>query len=233
MKAAILSDIHANRQALEAVLVACDAEKVDTFWLLGDYVDYGASALSVLDTLQLLNAEHVLCGNHDACLFHPDVRPSQTPHGYESYLHTMELMRQQPKKFEWLRNLTPIKTAWDDRVLLVHGTYDNPFWGKFSMTNASTDMMQKMASHMENRNFEYMFMGHSHVSFSITINGRTIVNPGSVGQPRNGIPLAQYAIFENGDITFKRVSYDIDAAAADIKKAGLPKSLWQRLHLGK
>jgi len=232
MKIAILSDIHANRQALSAVLEDCKIEGVNVFWLLGDYVDYGASPIPVLQTLQKLPIEHALAGNHDACLFDTNVKSSQTPHGLASYENTLKILQQEPSHFEWIKTLPPMKLVMNNKILLVHGTPEQPYWGKFS-PESSHEEIQSLFAYMEENKLEYLFVGHSHVSFMMTKNGRSIVNAGSVGQPRNGYPFAQYVIFENGNIIFKKVPYDIDAAADEIKDAKLPEYLWTRLFVGR
>ena len=85
---------------------------------------------------------------------------------------------------------------------------------------------------MEKRDVRLLLVGHSHKSFLLIKNGRRIINPGSVGQPRDGFPEASYAILDGESVTFRRVSYDIDQAALAIKEAGLPEYLWQRLYQG-
>jgi len=231
MKIAVLADIHANMQALDAVLRDCDRERIDKFWLLGDYVDYGAATVSVLNKLKSLRAEHAIAGNHDACLFLPHVRPSQTPHGYASYRYTKMCLEQNPETFGWLKNLLPMQAALGGNVLLMHGTPSDPYWGKFLPDDDET--FQKILSYMKENNHEFLFLGHSHISFMLTCAGRKIINPGSVGQPRNGCTEAQYVIFCDGDVKFKYIPYDIEGAAAEIEAAGLPEYLSKRLFVGK
>jgi putative phosphoesterase len=232
MRVAVLSDIHANIQALEAVLRDCEAQLIDTFWLLGDYVDYGAAAQSVVGILKTLNAQYVISGNHDACLYLPEVRPSATPHGELSFIYTKQCVDSSPDAFLWLKNIakTPMMMIPDTGIMLVHGTLDDPYWGKFAFDN--DEQADNIFCDMEKLGIDVLFLGHSHVSFKLTKANRVIVNPGSVGQPRNGISDAQYAVFEDGNIEFRRVPYDIEAAAADIRAAHLPDYLWERLFLG-
>lgn len=230
MRVAVLSDIHANLQALDSVLDDCASQKVDRFWMLGDYVDYGASCGEVLKRVASLHAEHAISGNHDACLFLDSVRPSATPHGKLSYEYTKNEVRRSPEATTFLRPLaeTPIKMIAEQSILLVHGTPQDPYWGKFS----AEDDPGSLVTAMREAGADTMFMGHSHVQFMLTRDGKTIINPGSVGQPRNGCPDAQYVIWEEGQVTFRRVSYAIKAAAAEIRAAGLPEYLWKRLFIG-
>ena len=80
MRIGVLSDIHANIQALQAVLKDCQEQRVDKFWLLGDYVDYGGDPVETVSELSKLGAEYMIAGNHDACLYTSSVRSSETPH---------------------------------------------------------------------------------------------------------------------------------------------------------
>jgi len=232
MRVAVLSDIHANIQALEAVLRDCEDQLIDTFWLLGDYVDYGAAAQPVVKILEALNAQYVISGNHDACLYLSDVKPSATPHGKLSYIYTKQRVESNPDAFLWLKNIakTPMLTIPGTGIVLVHGTLDDPYWGKFSFDNEK--QADNIFKDMEMLGIDMLFLGHSHVSFKLTKANRVIINPGSVGQPRNGISDAQYVVFEDGNIKFRRVPYDIEGAAADIRAAHLPDYLWERLFLG-
>ena len=231
MRVAVLSDIHANIQALEAVLRDCESEKADEFWLLGDYVDYGAANIAVLQKLKALGAKHVLLGNHEGCLFSSHVRISTTAHGHASYEYTKACMQRDPQPFQWLKACPPIKLLEHENVLLVHGTPEDPYWGRF--LPGDNEGFEKVLAAMATYNADILFVGHSHISFLLTHEGKQIVCPGSVGQPRNGCSSAQYVIFEHGTVTFKKVPYDIDGAAADIRAAGLPGYLWERLYCGK
>jgi putative phosphoesterase len=230
MKIAVLSDIHANIQALTAVLHDCKTQQVDEYWLLGDYVDYGASVIETVSLLSSLNAKHIIAGNHDACLYNNEIKPSETPHGKESYEYTKRIVNSNPKSFAWLESITDIPMIHipEKKTLLVHGTPTDPYWGRFYLDKNADFLFEEM----EKTGVNFMFLGHSHINFRLTKNGKVIINPGSVGQPRNGFPQAQYAIIDNDAIEFRRVEYDVDAAVAAIQKAGLPEYLWKRLYKG-
>ncbi|MCC8024807.1 MAG: metallophosphoesterase family protein [Clostridium sp.] len=230
MRTAVLSDVHGNLQALKAVLQDCERQKVDNFWLLGDYVDYGGNSIETVKELAALKAEYMIAGNHDACLYIPAVRSSSTPHGRLAYEYTRELVAGNRKSFEMLESIVhkPLLYLEHRRTLLVHGTPEDPYWGKF-LPGENADSLYAV---MEQLGADTMFMGHSHVSFMLTKGGRRIINPGSVGQPRNGCPGAAYAIAGGDGITFRQVEYDIDGAAEAIRRAGLPDYLWRRLYKG-
>jgi len=231
MKTAILSDIHANLQALTAVLNDCKAQQIDEYWLLGDYVDYGATATETVSLLSSLGAKYMVAGNHDACFFNSAVKPSETPHGKASYEYTKKIISDNHHSFEWLKSIagTPLIHLRERKILLVHGTPSDPYWGKFSPKEDADTMFDEM----DKIGVNTMFTGHSHVSFMLTKAGKRIINPGSVGQPRNGNPQAQYAIIDNDSVIFRSVEYDTDAAVNEIKQAGLPRYLWERLYEGK
>jgi putative phosphoesterase len=235
MRVAVLADIHANIQALEAVLRDARHQQADTFWLLGDYIDYGAAWKPVLQALEQLNAEHVIGGNHDAGLFDPRIRPSDTGHGQKSFAHSQKCAAEHPEDFQWLRrvSMTGVKIIDDNdqKIMLVHGTPDDPYWGRATPDNLYE--INKIWTVMAHRKITTLFCGHSHKRYLLTQEGRSIVNPGSVGQPRNGCPHAQYVLYEDGGVTFRAVPYDIDGAAADIKAADLPEYLWERLYIGR
>lgn len=230
MRIAVLSDIHANLQALTAVIRDCDQQGIEEFWLLGDYVDYGASVLETVSLLSSLKAKYVLSGNHDACLFNPHVRISSTPHGIAAHEYTKQMINDNPPVEEWLKSAPggPMLKVAGMKTLLVHGTPSDPYWGTFTPEGD----IEAMFAQMKGLDVEVMLVGHSHLGFMLKRSGRTIINPGSVGQPRDGCPDAAYVILDSGTVTFCRVPYDVEAAADEIKKAGLPEYLWQRLYKG-
>lgn len=231
MKIAVLSDIHANLQALEAVLADCEKQGADRFWLLGDYVDYGADPAKVVERISALRADCIIAGNHDAALYLPSVRSSATPHGKQSFLYTKQLVLENPGQFALLQEISARPTQYlaERKTLLVHGTPEDPYWGKFLPGEDAGPLF----SAMEQLDARLMVMGHSHVGFLFSKDGRTILNPGSVGQPRDGCPHASYLIVENDSFLFRRVVYDVDRAAGAIQRAGLPEYLWKRLYSGK
>lgn len=230
MRIGVLSDIHANIQALQAVLKDCQEQRVDKFWLLGDYVDYGGDPVETVSELSKLGAEYMIAGNHDACLYTSSVRSSETPHGKQAFEYTKEIVKENRERFRLLEVIAdkPLLHLADRKTLLVHGTPQDPYWGKF-LPGDNADVLFDVLEQMDVR---MMLLGHSHVSFMLTRGGRTIINPGSVGQPRDGCPKAAYGILDGDAVIFRRVQYDMDGAAKAIQEAGLPEYLWKRLYKG-
>lgn len=230
MKTAVLSDIHANIHALEAVLKDCEEQGADRFWLLGDYIDYGACPIETVQRIESLDIEYMIAGNHDACLYLDSVRSSATPHGRKAYEYTREIVFENREIFRMVEALAdrPLLHLPEHKTLLVHGTPGDPYWGKFRAEEDPGYLFDAM----EERDVRLMLMGHSHMSFLLMRDGRRIVNPGSVGQPRDGCPDASYVILDGGAVTFRRVEYDIDRAADAIRRADLPEYLRERLYKG-
>ena len=121
---------------------------------------------------------------------------------------------------------TPI-IKYNDRVLLVHGTESDPLWGKQGKVTSASIVTVSPVSNV-------VLQGHSHIQGYYKTGNTTYINPGSVGQPRNGDNKAQYLVANNSmtSFIFNRVSYDIDSAASKIMESGRPSFLATRLYLG-
>lgn len=228
----VCSDIHANLTALEAVLN--DAGKVDSVWCLGDVVGYGPDPNECIQRLQTLPNLVCLIGNHDAAaLGQLDIK---------SFNHEAR------QSIRWLTStLTPASreflgalpdTYIDGDMTLAHGSPRVPIWeyllDVFSAANAFEYFMT-----------DYCLVGHTHVPTVFTfdpgtggvqwrmptggerimLEKRMILNPGSVGQPRDHNPEASYAIYEPefGQWELRRVAYDVPSVQQRILKAGLPQ----------
>lgn len=242
MTVLVLSDIHANLEALEAVLD--HAGEHDRVWFLGDAVGYGPDPNACVERLQSLNVEHWLAGNHDwAALerldtsdFNPDAR------------RAAEWTRDRLSKGvrERLDRAEPRADAPDEGLTLVHGSPRYPIWEYILDASTAMDNFASFESTL-------CFFGHTHVPivYEEGIDGtlrlqirlgepvpmegaRWLVNPGSVGQPRDGDPRASYMLFdpEAREVSFHRVTYDVAAVQAKILDAGLPTSLAARLDFG-
>ncbi len=246
MRAAVLSDIHANRQALEAVLEAVDEAGVDEVWCLGDMVGYGADP-DACTALMRERAALCLVGNHDLALLGAlDISTFS-----EAAAAAVEWTRENAAEetFEFLRSLEPAASR--ASVGLFHASPRDPIWEYV----LSTDQAEAGLDAQEER---VGLIGHSHISLFFVRagdNGRAhaqgaqagdgteievgegewLLNPGSVGQPRDGDPRAAWLELdtESWQARYPRLPYDIEGAAAAIREAGLPEVLAERLELGR
>lgn len=246
MRAAVISDIHSNRQALEAVLAAIDEAGVDQIWCLGDMVGYGADP----DACTALVRERCgtcLVGNHDlAVLGALDI--STFSEGAAAAVEwTRENVSQETLDF--LGELEP--AASQAGVGLFHASPRDPVWEYV----LSTDQAEAGLDAQEER---VGLIGHSHVALFFVrapagrpgyaqgaqadggteielVEGEWLLNPGSVGQPRDSDPRAAWLELDTETWTARwhRVDYDVAAAATAILAAGLPPSLAERLEVGR
>ena len=243
MRIAILADIHSNLEALSAVLAdAREHGAVDEIWCLGDTVGYGPDPNACLDTVLSMN--HVLvAGNHDLAAVGKISLADFTPYAAEASRWTATQLSHEHS--DQLANL-PLR---EERApfTLVHGSPRDPVWEYVIYP----DVAQACFDHFTT---PYCLVGHSHIPF-ICRRGqrvaeladappgspvplgeeRLIVNPGGVGQPRDGDPRASYAIYhtEENSLEFRRVPYDLVATQRKMRLAGLPEYLEERLQYGR
>ena len=253
MRALILSDVHANLEALNAVLEA--AGQWDALWNLGDMVGYGASPNEVLDILRPVSTLTV-CGNHDRVCAGLGSMVHFNPTARAAAQWTLDELS--PDNLEWLRAVPqgPLEPEESDgmRVTLAHGSPLNEDQYILSMRDAWAPLQQ-----MTNA---ITFVGHTHIQggFSQRLHDwheirpryqdarsqeswklalppgtRHLINPGSVGQPRDCDWRAAFATLdtERCEITYYRVPYDVEAAQGRVLMAGLPERLAARLREGR
>ena len=245
MKVAAISDVHANLPALEAVLAAIDAGDVEEIWCLGDVIGYGADPDACTE---LVHERCALClvGNHDlAVLGVLDVEAfSEAAAAAVSW--TREVVTE--TTLALLRELEP--EARREEIALFHASPRDPIW-EYVLSAEQADAC--LDAHPE----RIALIGHSHVSlFFVRPTERAtgevrgaqagddtlldldaggwLVNPGSVGQPRDGDPRAAWLELDTDELTarFHRVEYDVERAAGSIAAAGLPQRLGDRLRVG-
>jgi predicted phosphodiesterase len=242
MRVAIVSDIHGNRQAFEAVLDAIDASSCEELWCLGDLVGYGADP----DACVALAREHAaicLAGNHDMGV-RGDLPLAEFSRGAAlAAKWTQDTITRETR--EYLEGLDPVDL--DEPVGLYHASPRDPVW-EYVLSALQADLCLDAQPH------RVCLIGHSHVALSFSrlsgeaATGQTrsddeqleldagewLVNPGSVGQPRDGDPRAAWLELDldGWSAVYRRVEYDIDGAAAAIRAARLPDSLAERLAYG-
>ncbi len=240
MKFAIIADIHANLEALEAVLADAQAQKVTHYACLGDVVGYNANPKECLDIIRAMGMPCVK-GNHDEYCSTDSPLDGFNP----AAAHAVEWTRRQltPEDRQWLRDLKYLRLV--TSFSIVHATLDAPQrWGYVF------DKLAAAAS-LTYQNTSVCFFGHTHVpvafvrdsvvrggsysKFKVEPGKKYFVNVGSVGQSRDGVAKATYVIYDldTQTIELRRLDYDMAKTQAKILAAGLPKRLAERLALGR
>jgi diadenosine tetraphosphatase ApaH/serine/threonine PP2A family protein phosphatase len=244
MRIALLSDVHANREAFAACLAHAENAGVDRYAFLGDYVGYGADPGWAIDTVKAYveRGAVAVLGNHDAAIGAPRPRMSTNAEIAIKWTRT----RLDWSQREFLARL-PFCIEEDDRLYVHANAWAPDKWGYIFGAAEARRSLQATTCRLS-------FCGHVHVPqlYQVTpttevgaftpvagkaiplLQHRWLAVLGSVGQPRDGVPAAAYAIFdtERSDLRFLRVPYDVAAAAGKVRAAGLPLVLSQRLELG-
>ena len=215
MKIAIVSDIHANLAALEAF----PEQNFDQLWCMGDLVDYGPRPHQVIQWV-MHHATAAVRGNHDHAVgFGVDPQCS-LPYKHlasETMRYTREVCTKED--FEFLRNLPVQKEAMvgTKKFYLVHAAPTDPLFGYRPQDS------ELWANEIQWINADVLVVGHTHTPFIRQVGGCTIVNPGSLGQPKTGRPFACYAIWEDGEISLKEYKYPVQKAIRQIWRMPLAK----------
>ena len=239
---AVISDIHSNLQALTAVLERIDALDVDGLYCLGDIVGYGANPVECVDLVRARVAGAVQ-GNHDALIADPSLRLDFNVYSLAAVDHNRALLSRD--RLDWLHRL-PTRLRPDERTQFVHG----PPGDRDRYLVFLDDLLEAATALLEDDGPGVCFFGHTH--HQVLFDGqsllrpqpgevrvdparRVLINPGSVGQPRDGDPRAGFAVLdrERDVVAFHRVAYDVDGARRDILDAGLPRLLGDRLLQGR
>jgi predicted phosphodiesterase len=242
MTIAVVSDIHGNRHAFEAVIDAIEATECTEMWCLGDLVGYGAEPDACVELAQR-HAAICLAGNHDL--------------GVRGDLPLTEFSRGAALAARWtqetitaatLRYLSALKPLrLDEEVGLYHASPRDPVW-EYVLSPLQAELCLDAQEH------RVCLIGHSHVALSFSrlegqpatgetraadsevdlSAGEWLINPGSVGQPRDGDPRAAWLELDTGNwsAVYRRTEYDVAGAAAAIRAARLPDSLAERLPFG-
>jgi predicted phosphodiesterase len=243
----MLSDIHANLPALEAVLDDADSSEVEEIWCLGDVVGYGAQP----DECARLTRERcslALVGNHDLAVL-GDLDLATFSSAAAAAVEWTKSCSS-PQTIEYLRGLEPSDTSRE--VGLYHASPRDPVWEYVLWPDQAAECMAEQTKRVS-------FVGHSHIALFFTAEqapgearpdargaqagagteleideGTWLINPGSVGQPRDGDPRAAWLELdtEAWSAVYHRVDYEIERAAAAIQATELPQALARRLYVG-
>ncbi|MHA2059393.1 MAG: metallophosphoesterase family protein [Candidatus Ranarchaeia archaeon] len=225
----VLSDIHGNFEALREVFRR--EKQWDLLIFVGDAVGYGASPNEVISELK--QQELVPCmGNHDLAVISLET-DWFNEHAAKAIRWTSKALSVDSKS--WLANL-PSKNevhVGHIRVGIVHGSPKKPL---YEYVTPETPISQ-LESYRQEMDVDILILGHTHIPFIQKLPGGILLNPGSVGQPRDGDPRASYIILEiDGEevkAQIQRVKYPIETAVSNIRKAGLPRFLGERLFTGR
>ncbi|MBL4883344.1 MAG: metallophosphoesterase family protein [Planctomycetaceae bacterium] len=227
---AIISDIHGNLEALEAVLADIQAQNIKKIYCLGDIVGYGPNPGECVDHIMNL-AEVVILGNHDqAALFDPEgfnAGAERAIFWARKQLETGDPAKSE-QRWEFLGELPRVRR--EDKLMFVHGSARNPLNEYvFPEDVYNQRKMERIFSLVDN----YCFQGHTHIPgvFTEELNflapeeiefryelgdEKVLINVGSVGQPRNGDSRASYVVLDDNIVNFKRVEYDVNKTADKI-----------------
>jgi diadenosine tetraphosphatase ApaH/serine/threonine PP2A family protein phosphatase len=243
---AVVTDIHANLPAFEAVLASAGERRVEQVWCLGDVVGYGAEPDACVD-LARERCDVCLVGNHDLAVLGEIDIYAFSEAAAEAVTWTRGRIGDAASEF--LRGLEP--TDLQEGIGLFHASPRDPVWEYVLSIEQAYACMTAQSRRLG-------LIGHSHVALFFALypedggpgearggqaedglgldlsEGRWLLNPGSVGQPRDGDPRAAWLELDTARATarFHRVPYDIDRAAGAIVEAGLPTRLADRLHIG-
>jgi predicted phosphodiesterase len=241
MLAAVISDVHSNLYALEAVLDAIEADSPDAIWCLGDIVGYGPRPEECCVIVED-RAALCLAGNHDLGVRGDVDLDDFSPDAAAAALWTRGVLDERAEAF-----LAPL-VPWgeEDGVQLFHASPRDPVW-EYVLTD------QAAVAALEDTTASIVLVGHSHVPIAVTLDGgelaggharagtevefgdgRWLLNPGSVGQPRDGDPRAAWLLLDldAGRASFRRAEYAIEKTQTEIDEAGLPHVLGERLSSG-
>jgi diadenosine tetraphosphatase ApaH/serine/threonine PP2A family protein phosphatase len=241
MRVAVISDVHANRHALEAVLRAVEAEEPDAIWCLGDTVGYGPQPNECCDLVRE-RADLCLVGNHDLVALGALAVSDFNDDAAAAARWTTDVLSDPSREF--LAGLRP--SAVVDGADLYHASARDPVW-EYVLTEEAARTTFELAPE------RLILVGHSHVALAlrqqsgdavagglapdgveVELDGRWLLNPGSVGQPRDGDPRAAWLMLDldRRFASFRRVKYPVEKTQAEMREQGLPRLLATRLARG-
>jgi predicted phosphodiesterase len=246
MRYLIISDIHANIEALDAVLAAAPATEWEQVLVLGDLVGYGADPNAVIERVRALHPTAVIRGNHDKAASGLDDASDFNPAARAAALWTLETLT--PDHRTYLRDLAAGPLIVNGHIEICHGSPFDEDEYMFAGNDAALGLDAARTA--------LCFFGHTHIAvvfsaeragvaamvpdgddWTVQVEGgrRLLINPGSVGQPRDGDARAAFAIYDEEDreVVMRRVPYPVERAQEKILAAGLPRALAARLAVGR
>lgn len=226
-KIGVIADPHSNLPALEAVLE--DMPKIDKIICAGDLIGFGPQPNEVIDLIRSQNILSIL-GNHDYAVVEEKYSSLDNRAGQVARWTRAKLKKE---NLDFLKKLNRTEeiVGGGYEIFLVHGTPKNPL-KEYVNPGTSNRALVKMTQEADS---DIIILGHTHVPLNRMIQGKLILNPGSVGQPRDRNPDASYMVLKLGDeieVLHERVEYDIERVEDITKDFGLPEKFAIRLHFG-
>ncbi len=224
-----MSDLHANLAAVERILA--DMPSYDELYCLGDIVGYGPQPNEVVETLKAHNPTVILAGNHDHAVVTGDTS-GFVEHAGKAIQWTRQNMSQQNLSFLEALRPSARRSVETQTIALYHGSPRDPF-NEYVFPGTSPTVLREL---IKLSNATVLLQGHTHVPMAFRDGPSVLLNPGSVGQPRDGDSRSSYMILEvdgeNVNHKIRRVQYDVEKTSQVILANGLPRFLAERLRQG-
>jgi len=236
MRILIISDVHSNLEALESVL----EEDFDKMVFLGDGIDYGPNPVETLNILMEKSDVYIL-GNHDnANAYHTDCKCGEKMHTISVHsreLHTLKVLEE--SHLEFFRGQSPMKYFTLDGInfLAAHATIRNPLYNYLFPCDDEEKFQKELTESPQYLYMNYgvrnepdiILLGHTHIPVVKNYKGKIVLNPGSVGQPRDGVWMTSYAVIEDGNLSLKRKKYPVEKTIQKIKNLPTPEEDKEKL----
>jgi len=245
MRYLIFSDVHGNLEALNVVLKFVEGEKIDHYICLGDLVGYGASPNEVIDKVRALKPLSIIRGNHDKAVCESESLQTFNPIAAMAIRWTKEHISE--KNLDYLCKIEKGPLKIEDEISICHGSpFDEDYYifGEFDAAEAFLHIETNL-TFFGHTHFPFVYKEKDHLVDGTYVSGnfsklkikkksRYLINPGSLGQPRDRNIRSSCAIFdsESGEICFHRLEYDIKTTQKKILDAKLPPALAKRLFAG-
>jgi len=227
---ALIADVHGNSEALRAVIEDLERKDPEEIYFLGDVCGFGPDPGECIDLLRDLGVKH-LKGNHDIYVLLGERGPVKgDPYGTDD-IHR-EILGEPEREFLEKGRLKILTEIYGIRCELVHAN-NFDYVKTYLFPEGPDERIKKCAEKAKEEEISCLIFGHSHIPAYFKKYGISFLNPGSVGQPRDGIPRASYAmIYEGFEVKFYRVKYDVEKVIKRMLELGYPKYHAERLRYG-